>query len=234
MTRGLIPCHLRDLEGNNWKLALENFQECYHCGPSHKSLVTTHNYDMEGTPEQHARRAASVRAWVRPSGQRSLGGGFGDGMGMASGGGSSEYRVFGRLNPEHVTGSMDGKPLAPLLPSIDDWTYGTRVAATRFFSYYAQCYDDHVAIARFTPRGAALTDCELMWLVHPDAVEGRDYDPDDLMALWHVTIQEDIWVVENNHAGVRSSNYTSGRYAVGESGPSDFAEWYMDQVVGSA
>ena len=218
----------------NWKLALENFQECYHCGPSHKSLVTTHNYDMEGTPEQHAQRAANVRAWVRPEGQRSLGGGFGGGMGMGSGGESVEYGVFGRLNPGHMTGSMDGKPLAPLLPNIDDWTYGTRIAATRFFSYYAQCYDDHVAIARFTPRGPALTDCELMWLVHPDAVERRDYDPDALMALWHVTIQEDIWVVENNHQGVRSSNYRSGRYSVGEGGPSAFAEWYMDQIVGSA
>ena len=215
----------------NWKLALENFQECYHCGPSHKSLVTTHNYDMEGTPNQQAQRAASVRAWVKPEGQRSLGGGFGGGMGMGSGGGSETYMVFGRLNSGYMTGSIDGKPLAPLLPNIDDWTYGTRIAATRFFSYYAQCYDDHVAIARFTPRGPALTDCELIWLVHPDAVEGRDYDGDELMALWHITIQEDIWVVENNQQGVRSGSYRSGRYSTGETGPSAFAEWYMDEIV---
>ena len=276
---GLIPCHLRDLEGNiflnlskaaeppdfdaqvggmrstleyygtadlkvavrrqypiagNWKLALENFQECYHCGPSHKSLVTTHNYDIEGTDEQLELRATAVRAWVRPEGQRNLGGGFGGSMGMGSGAASDEYRVFGRLNPDYITGSMDGKQLAPLLPNISEWTYGTRVAATRFFSYYAQCYDDHVAIARFTPRGPAQTDCELMWLVHPDAVEGRDYDPDDLMALWHVTIQEDIWVVENNHRGVGSGSYSAGRYSIGESGPSDFVEWYMDEIVVSA
>ncbi len=276
---GLIPCYLRNLEGNiflnlsqaaeppdfdeqvgglrptleyygtaelkvavrqkysisgNWKLALENFQECYHCGPAHKSLVTTHNYDMEGTPEQHAQRAASVRAWVKPEGQRNLGGGFGGGMGMGSGGGSGSetYGVFGRLNSGYMTGSVDGKPLAPLLPNIDDWTYGTRIAATRFFSYYAQCYDDHVAIARFTPRGPALTDCELIWLVHPDAVEGRDYDRDELMALWHITIQEDIWVVENNQQGVRSGSYRSGRYSTAETGPSNFAEWYMEQIVG--
>ncbi len=54
------------------------------------------------------------------------------------------------------------------------------------------------------------------------------------MALWHITIQEDIWVVENNHQGVLSGSYTSGRYSTGEGGPSRFAEWYMDQIVGSA
>jgi phenylpropionate dioxygenase-like ring-hydroxylating dioxygenase large terminal subunit len=29
----------------NWKLALENFLECYHCGPAHENLVTTHNWN---------------------------------------------------------------------------------------------------------------------------------------------------------------------------------------------
>ena len=28
----------------NWKLVLENFQECYHCGPAHRALVTTHPF----------------------------------------------------------------------------------------------------------------------------------------------------------------------------------------------
>ena len=38
----------------NWKLALENFLECYHCGPSHRSLVTTHNWDQEMPRRQRA------------------------------------------------------------------------------------------------------------------------------------------------------------------------------------
>ena len=32
----------------NWKLVLENFHECYHCGPAHRSLVTAHPF-WDGT-----------------------------------------------------------------------------------------------------------------------------------------------------------------------------------------
>ena len=41
----------------NWKLALENFLECYHCGPSHRALVTTHTWDQEMSRRQRAQRA---------------------------------------------------------------------------------------------------------------------------------------------------------------------------------
>ena len=218
----------------NWKLALENFQECYHCGPAHTSLVTAHNWDGEMVPEQRAQRNAKVAEWVTREGKRRIRGRAG-GMG---GGGSQEEGEYetgmgGNLNPGFMTGSMDGKPVAPLLPNIKEWTYGTRIAGTRFYSFYAQCYDDHVGIARFTPRHAGLTDCELVWLVHPDAVEGRDYKPEDVMALWHVTIQEDIWIVENNHKGILSGSYKSGRYSDREGGPARFVEWYMDEVIGT-
>ncbi len=213
----------------NWKLALENFQECYHCGPSHKSLVTTHNWDAEMTPEQRAERNTQVAEWVTAEGKRVIS----DEAGM---GGAAEYEsgMGGNLNPGFKTGSLDGKPVAPLLPNIKEWTYGTRISGTRFYSFYAQCYDDHIGIARFTPRDAEFTDCELIWLVHPDAVEGRDYDPEAVKALWHVTIQEDIWVVENNHAGVRSGAYGAGTYTRAEGGPSSFVEWYMKELVGTA
>ena len=217
----------------NWKLALENFQECYHCGPSHKSLVTAHNWDQEMSPEQRAERGTEVAAWVKKEGLRRIRGRAG--MGGGGGDQQEEYETSmgGNLNPGFMTGSMDGKAVAPLLPNINEWTYGTRIAGTRFFTFYAQCYDDHIGIARFTPRGAELTDCELLWLVHPDAVEGRDYDPDAVAALWHVTIQEDIWVVENNHEGVRSGAYRAGRYAGSEGGPSGFVQWYMNEIVGT-
>lgn len=47
----------------NWKLAIENFLECYHCGGSHKSLVTTHNWDYQLTPSQKRRRLAQMINW---------------------------------------------------------------------------------------------------------------------------------------------------------------------------
>lgn len=98
---------------------------------------------------------------------------------------------------------------------------------------YWQFYDDHVAVARFTPRGPESTDCEIFWLVHPDAVEGKDYKPEDVMALWDITIKEDIWIVENNHVGIKSGAYGPGRYSMSEWGPASFIKWYMGEVVKS-
>ena len=51
------------------------------------------------------------------------------------------------------------------------------------------------------------------------------------MALWDITIQEDIWIVENNHLGVMSGAYRPGQYAGHEKYPADFVKWYMEEVV---
>ncbi len=221
----------------NWKLALENFKECYHCGAAHRPLVTTHNWDHDISGEQKAQKAAAVAAWVpeeyrrRRRGNQQQGG---QGMGGGMSGAGSEYdslQLTGQLNPGFVTGTIDGKAASILLPNIDDWHHETNVATTAESTGYWQCYDDHVAVARFTPRTENFTDCEIVWLVHPDAVEGRDYDPDNVKALWHVTIQEDIWVTDNNHAGIESSAYSAGRYSIIEGSPARFVGWYMKEVV---
>ena len=86
-------------------------------------------------------------------------------------------------------------------------------------------------MARFTPRDTALIDCEMFWLVHPAAVEGKDYRADNLMALWDITIREDIWIVENNHIGITSRAYGPGRYATHEEYPAEFIKWYMTEVA---
>ncbi len=213
----------------NWKLAIENFLECYHCGPSHRSLVTTHNWDYTLTPEQKARRLNDLASWVCEESKRRAA----EEQKKGSMGSSYTAEYTGELNPGFVTGSLDGKPVAPLLPGIGGWTHCTDIATTGWSTGYWQAYDDHVAVARFTPRDAASTDCEIFWLVHPDAVEGRDYKVERLMALWDITIQEDIWIVENNHLGILSSAYGPGRYAGHEGGPSGFITWYMTEVAKS-
>ena len=193
----------------NWKLALENFLECYHCGASHKTLVKTHDFDYTLTPSQKKRRQSRISVWL--------------GREMAEG--------SGKLNPGFESGSLDGKKLAPLLPKLKEWAHITDRVDTYWSTGYWRSYDDYVAVARFTPRGPESTDAEIVWLVHPDAVEGKDYDPDDLMALWDITIREDAWLVENNHVGVESGGYRAGHYAPAEGWPKDFIAWYMNEVV---
>jgi len=213
----------------NWKLAIENFLECYHCGPVHRNLVTAHNWDYTLTDAQQAQRSREVVDWeARAARWDAI---VKKGIGM--GGPNDPEALDGELNAGFLTGSLDGKPIAPLLPGIKDWTHHTTVATTGWSTGYWQAYDDHVAVARFTPRDVARTDCEIFWLVHPDAVEGKDFKAERLMALWDITIQEDIWIVENNHLGVTSGAYSSGRYAGHEKYPADFIKWYMEKVVKS-
>ena len=49
----------------NWKLVMENFHECYHCGPAHRSLVKAHPFwDGTMSAEQHQRLAKELERFV--------------------------------------------------------------------------------------------------------------------------------------------------------------------------
>jgi Rieske 2Fe-2S family protein len=210
----------------NWKLVLENFQECYHCGPAHRNLVTTHPFwDGLMGNEQRSRLAQQVEQYAAGLPQQRSGTG-----GMSGPGGYGGNL----LNVGFVSGTVDGKAAAPLLPARKEWTHRSRAVSTGWSTGYLQCYDDHVAVARFTPRDVRSTDAELFWLVRADAKEGKDYNPERIKALWDITYREDRWITENNHAGIQSGFYSSGRYAAVETGPTRFIQWYMTQVVPAA
>jgi len=211
----------------NWKLALENFLECYHCGPSHSWLVAAHDWDYALSADQRQDLEKDLDTWV--VGEARPGGSADNEPSLRSDAGVGK----GFLNPGIETGTLDGKRAAPLLATFDEPTHGFREAGSGWYTGYWAAYDDHVAIARFAPRDIDLTDVEIIWLVHPDAQEGRDYDVEDVIGLWHVTIKEDKWVVENNHAGVRSGAYGAGHYAIHEPLPRRFVEWYMRVMEGA-
>jgi phenylpropionate dioxygenase-like ring-hydroxylating dioxygenase large terminal subunit len=207
----------------NWKLVLENFHECYHCGPAHKSLVRAHPFwDGTMSAEQHARLEKELERFV-PTKYRETDG-QGGGAGMVRGVPSGAI-----LNIGFMTGSLDGKPVAPLVPTKKAYTHNRWSASTTWAMGNIQCYDDYVAVVRHTPRDINLTDVEICWLVNADAKEGRDYKPERVMALWDITEREDRWIVENQ-MGYLSSAYKIGRYAVSE-GATRFLQGYMMDVA---
>jgi Rieske 2Fe-2S family protein len=81
---------------------------------------------------------------------------------------------------------------------------------------------DHAVMFRFNPTGPLTSVCEAIWLVHQDAREGQDFDPDKLVALWDITLGEDKTITENNQAGIMSAGYRPGRFST-----QDFGAWYM-------
>ena len=216
----------------NWKLALENFRECYHCEYAHtRSLVATHwLFTSATTREQRARIEASLAEHGHPVAARQAQ--------PQSQAGQAGRRLTGmaeqfgnHLNVGFATGSLDGKPVAPLLPARKEWTHRRMSATTGFSTAFLAAYDDYVAVARFTPRGVRSTDVEIFWMVHPDA-KPKDYDVDRMMAVWDLTYREDRWIVENNHHGIQNSRYSSGQpYSNTEGGPVGFIKWYLTEVV---
>jgi phenylpropionate dioxygenase-like ring-hydroxylating dioxygenase large terminal subunit len=220
----------------NWKLVLENFQECYHCGPAHRSLVTTHPF-WDGTmaQEQRARLAKELERFAPPrtpgqGGQGVQGSGQGGGMAPAAPGAGYGGNVLG---VNMVSGTLDGKACAPLLPARKEWTHRSRAVSTAWSTGYLQCYDDHVAAGRFTPRSVKMTDAEIFWLVRADA-KPKDVNIQKMKDLWELTYLEDRWITENNHQGIESAAYSPGPYAAVETGPSRFVKWYMTEVVPAA
>lgn len=235
----------------NWKLVIENFRECYHCYPSHtKSYSVVHQIYGDpnvATPEMRQRIDEEITRHGHPvvarqGGPRGVAGRRGqddpiEGPTGAAGMGAANALQGSHLKVGYMTGSLDGKPLAPLLPACKEWTHHGQRAATGFSTSWMMAYDDHVTVVRFTPRDSDNTDAEIFWLVHPDAKEGKDYDVKKLQALWGNTYREDRWICENQQFGIRSSRYnTEGGqpYAAQEGGPAGFVKWYMREVVPSA
>ena len=69
------------------------------------------------------------------------------------------------------------------------------------------------------------------WLVHPDAVEGEDYELDKLMPFWQLTSEQDWEICEAVQAGVSSSGYRPGPFSTFKEYNVDaFVRWYLKSL----
>ena len=73
----------------------------------------------------------------------------------------------------------------------------------------------------------AETDVELIWLVHKDAVEGKDYDIEKMVWMWDQTTIADKTIIENNQKGVLSNHYAPGQLSQMEVAVNSFKNWYL-------
>ena len=221
------------VENANWKLVMENNRECYHCDTGHPELISvlgTYGFG-KGLPEDGAADVVDDKAF--------------DAMVEAK---RAEWQQLGIYRdliefPEGwwhrvarlplangaATQSIDGKlackkligPFAePETSSLSVWTQPN--------SWHHFCCD-HVVTFSLTPLSADTTLLRTSWLVHEDAVEGVDYDPDHLAALWRTTNDQDGRFSMLNHQGIATDGYRPGRYAVEEKLVEDFKQFYVDR-----
>jgi Rieske 2Fe-2S family protein len=91
---------------------------------------------------------------------------------------------------------------------------------------------DHAISFRVLPISPTETEVTTKWLVHKDAVEGRDYDLKALTEVWLATNDEDRRMVEFNQKGILSPAYEPGPYSeLHEGGVIQFVDWYVNAII---
>ena len=206
----------------NWKLAVENYCECYHCTPAHPEYAEGHGRslpeeEVAGLLEQVIARGEKLglnrhcvdKSWL-DSGAVGIDRGF------------DRYPLFNGF----VTGSRDGKPVAPLLGAISGYDGGATDIQVGPFTF-CLAYCDHVVIYHFRPLNVTESVCDITWLVNESAQEGKDYERDDLTWLWDITTIADKRIIENNQKGINSTFYRPGPYTGMESFTRSFIDWYL-------
>jgi len=91
---------------------------------------------------------------------------------------------------------------------------------------------DHAVVFRVLPLGPQKTMVTTKWLVHKDAVEGVDYDPEAMRMVWDATNDQDRRLAEENQRGINSKAYQPGPYSpTFERGIIDFLDWYSERML---
>ena len=209
----------------NWKLSIENYQECYHCATAHPEYAKMHTLmvdrdkrDRLQKPMLQRMAACGIKemehdfvdTWAKPGEQ---------------GYGYSRTAMF----EGYKTGSRDGAPLAPLLGNLKDYDGGASDFVFGPFTFML-AYNDHVVAYVFSPTDHRNCICKIFWLVRGDAIEGNDYDREELMWLWDITTESDKEIIVNNWKGINSRYYRPGPFSGMESMERRWTEWILQEL----
>ena len=222
------------IEHANWKLVMENNRECYHCDAGHPELVSvlgTYGFG-KGLPEDGEGDVVDDSAYdAMVAAKRDEWKGLGIDRDLIEFPGGWWHRVA-RLPLANgaVTQSIDGKLACNKLIGPFTEPEGSSLSVwTQPNSWHHFCCD-HVVTFSLTPLSAGQTLLRTSWLVHEDAVEGVDYDPDHLAALWRATNNQDGRFSQLNHLGISNQGYRQGPYAVEEKLVEAFKDFYVERA----
>lgn len=243
----LAPHNLREtkvayshdlIEPGNWKLTMENNRECYHCGANHPELtVPLFAYGFGFAPEEldeTEREHAAQYACMLNDNHRDW-----EAAGLPS-------REVDRLD-DMVTGFRTER--LPLSGAGESHTIDTKRACNKLMGnldnaklgglhFWTQpnswhhFMGDHAVVFSVLPIDAEHSLLRTKWLVHKDAVEGVDYDLDNLIGVWMATNQQDSDLVGYCQDGARMTGYQQGPYSPHtEMLVEKFVNWYVGRML---
>jgi phenylpropionate dioxygenase-like ring-hydroxylating dioxygenase large terminal subunit len=215
----------------NWKIALGNYLECYHCDTAHRAYSKIHTFkerEQVVAPLNRAMWARAEKETGVPDIEKAVYRMFREAPGFGACVYTSRYALFDGC----LSGSRDGTPVAPLMGDFKGYDGGAGDYQLGPLTYMLN-YPDHCVLFRYVPFGIDRTDMEIIWFVNGDAQEGVDYDREALTWLWHVTTLEDKRIMSLNAAGVNSRFFEPGpQHPEFEDTPKRFVDWYLHALAG--
>ncbi|KXF79945.1 aromatic ring-hydroxylating oxygenase subunit alpha [Enterovibrio coralii] len=214
------------IEKANWKLVVENNRECYHCDGSHPELLNSllewdDNNDPRATPEFKALVEKMQAFWTKhdipfqyqmryDNRNRVVRTPLKEGThSMTMDGSVACTKLLGRVTTPDL-GALR------ILHLPNSWNHGM---------------GDHLIAFQILPISPQETKVITRWLVHKDAKEGVDYDPENVRKVWDATNAQDRTLSENNQRGVNSVGYRPGPYSkTYEFGVINFVNWYCERL----
>ena len=226
------------IERGNWKMTMENNRECYHCAGNHPELIVPlFAYGFGFSPktlsageQAQAKRYDDLVAGSHDRWET-------DGL---------PSREINHL-ADRVTAFRTER--LPLDRSGESQTLDTKIACKKLLGQitdpaigglsfwtapnsWHHFMSDHVVTFSAIPVSAEETLLRTRWLVHKDAVEGVDYDLDNLTRVWEATNHQDAALVELAQKGLRSPAYEPGPYSPFTEGlVNDITGWYLDRLA---
>jgi len=215
------------IEEGNWKLVWENNRECYHCASNHPELARTYADTPGITGVTGAAEDPLVIEHWR----------YCESLGLPS-----EFKLSqdGQMRTVRVplleganSYTMSGDP-AVGKPLSNGLALSSGIGALLLFHYpssWNHFLADHAISFRVLPLGMYRTQLTTKWLVNKDAVEGVDYNLNNLTHVWLETNDQDSRIVAENHIGVSSPTYDPGPFSLAhESGVGQFLDWYVSRL----
>ena len=165
----------------NWKLTVENYNECYHCAPAHPEYAKSHSLKYDESSKEYELAQKPMKETLVKCGMKDydIAADYDVQIESQEQYAYHRYALFGG----YITGSEDGKPLAPLIGDITDYNAGASDFSLGPVSFLL-AYSDHVVAYVFTPVTHHTSQCDVYWMVDKDAKEGGDYDLERLIWLW--------------------------------------------------
>lgn len=224
------------IEEGNWKLTMENNRECYHCEANHPQLtVPLSEFGFGFSPdEMDERRSEDVKKYTNavendhkrwescglPSAEE-------DHLSDVTGFRTMRLPLMWEgesqtLDTKVASQKLLGKFTDPKLGGLSFWTHPNS---------WHHFMSDHVVTFSVLPLSADRTLVRTTWLVHKDAIEGEDYNLDNLTQVWKMTNQQDADLVRLAQLGSEQPSYEPGPYSsFTEPHVEAFCDWYIARM----